>query len=283
MDLHNLHRTSPSSQQDPKPPQGIQKELDEARTHAAHWQAETERMDRIARETMDKLQSKREAKRALTAELESWKARYRELSQAGVSGQAAHRELEQARTTVQQQDKTIKELKSVVQDLSKKAGQLERVQQVIQQHEDEREGLKERLRIGGEAYRKLQALEPKLAASERLEKELAASERRRREVEPLLAAKEAELVARIRQADIDAAKSRQADSELAGAREKLRAAVQDASARAARSQACEDMLARAEQVLATCSQLHASKGDPLAEALQETTATIAGFLAKQGV
>lgn len=312
MDLHNLHRPTPSSaQQRQNPPASeiqhtaddLRRDLEKARAHVVHWKSETEKMDSIARDALDKLDAKRAAKRALKVELEAWKGRYKELSETRMSSQTAHRELEQARTTMQHQDDTIKDLKSVIKDLSKKAGQphaleeeLRKARQVIQQHEAEREGLKERLQIGGEAYRKLQALEPKLAASERLAQEHAASQKRSRELEPKLAASEArarsleaeltalktQAVARTRQADLDAAKARQAESELASAREKLRAATHDASATAARSQACRDMLARAEQVLATCSQLHASKGDPLAKALQETTATIAGFLAQQG-
>ena len=77
-----------------------------------------------------------------------------------------------------------------------------------------------------------------------------------------------------------AEQSRQLELDLVAAKEKVRAAAQDASAKTVRVQACVDMLARAEQVLKTCSQLHASKDQtsPLALALHDTTANISQFL-----
>lgn len=74
------------------------------------------------------------------------------------------------------------------------------------------------------------------------------------------------------------AKNQQLQSEVVAVKDKLKAASQEVSARVSQVAACKDMLAKAEQVLRTCSDLHASKGDALASALQETTANVQSFL-----
>jgi len=74
------------------------------------------------------------------------------------------------------------------------------------------------------------------------------------------------------------AKNQQLQSEVVAVKDKLKAASQEVSARVSQVAACRDMLAKSEQVLRTCSDLHASKGDALASALKETTANVQSFL-----
>ncbi len=334
MDLHNLHRPSPSPaqqaarpKQDPISSSGVQealeprrdltelahltKELEKARAHAAHWQRETEKMDKIARDAMVKLEAKSEAKRALKAEFDvarkdadAWRTRYKELSEARTaastdtldlhdrlagsqtSERRLHEELEQARRALRQHEGVKEELDQARRALQQHKGvkeELDQARRALQQHEVEHDAIRERLQVGGNAFRKLQILEPKLAASEQrvrdLESKLAASEARIRNLEADLATLR---TASTRQAGLDNAKARQADLDLAAAKDKLRAATQDASAKASQVQACADMLARTEQVLKTCSQLYAAKEEahPLAQALLDSTSTISQFLAR---
>ena len=132
--------------------------------------------------------------------------------------------------------------------------------------------MQERLQVGGDAFRKLKAIEPRVKQLEGLEAR----------------AKQADaLEARVQQLEADkrdkrakAEQSRQLELDLLAAKEKVRAATMDASAKAVKTQACADMLARAEQVLKTCSQLYAAKNEtsPLALALRDTTANISQFL-----
>ncbi len=317
MDLHNLHRPSPSPaqqaarpKQDPISSSGVQealeprrdltelahltKELEKARAHAAHWQRETEKMDKIARDAMGKLEAKREAKRALKAEFDvarkdadAWRTRYKELSEARTAASTDTLDLHDRLAGSQTSERRLlEELEQARRALRQHEGvkeELDQARRALQQHEVEHDAIRERLQVGGNAFRKLQILEPKLAASEQrvrdLESKLAASEARIRNLEADLATLR---TASTRQAGLDNAKARQADLDLAAAKDKLRAATQDASAKASQVQACADMLARTEQVLKTCSQLYAAKEEahPLAQALLDSTSTISQFLAR---
>lgn len=305
MDLHNLHRPSPASaaqqKQDPVPAgvQGslappdeahrLRKELDKALSHAHHWQQETIKMDKIARQAMDKLDAKRAAKQALKTEClaaqkqaEIWQSRYKELSKAAEAHtgvithecQAAHTTAAKPRDTdLQATQKALRQredqLQAVQKALRQHEEQLQAAQNALRQHQAEVPLVQERLKVGGSAFRKLQTIEPRLAASEQRVRDLQA------EIANLQTAS-------TRKADLDAAKIRQTESDLATTKDKLRAATQEASAKTAQVHACRDMLARTEQVLKTCSQLYASKdeGHPLAQALMESTEGIQQFLAK---
>ena len=262
MELYNLHRPSPAQQQQaaPHPPQGTttdsallqalaqalptsskedpRAELALAQRHVAHWRKETERMDRIARDALDKLDEKKQAKRALKAQLaavtkdaETWRTRYRELSEA--MQKAPDARLEQA-------ERRLREI------------------------EQERPEVQQKLQVGGQAFRELQALKPAKAASDQAVVELRAE------------------LAKLRGGAEPAGRVRELELEVVAGKDKLRAAAQEASAQTARLLACTDMLARAEQVLKTCSQLQAAKGSEasaaLADALAETTANVAQFL-----
>jgi chromosome segregation ATPase len=319
MDLHNLHRPTPSTtQQRSEPaPSGMQhavhshSDTDKLRSELAHWKHETEKMDRIARDAMDKLDRKTATKNALKAEFQAarrdadaWRNRYNELSVA----RSRYTDGEHA----------------LQSDLDKARRELDEARRTLQRNESEREDIKQSLRIGGEAHRKVQVLQTQLseaaarhktveaeltARHKTVEAELTARHKTVeadlakavakgktmeadlaqikehaviciRSLETELAAAKTQAAAKTRQVDLDAAKARQAESDLVAARDKLRAATHDASAKTAQAHACQDMLARAEQVLQTCCSLHSAKDDahPLALALRETTQTISQFL-----
>ena len=283
MDLHSLHRpTAPPAAQQAAPvttyntkqewahhttDAELARELDKARSHVAHWKAETVKMDRIAQEAMQKLHAKREAKRALKAELDAarkdadaWRARYKELAEAHTkhAAETSRRLHDQA-----SEAKALHEQASQASQARREAKalheQLAKAKLALQQLEAERPVVQERLQLGGDAFRKLQALEPRAKQLEERVQQLEADKRDKR---------------------AKAEQFHQLELDLVAAKEKVRAAAQDASAKTVRVQACVDMLARAEQVLKTCSQLHASKDQtsPLALALHDTTANISQFL-----
>lgn len=306
MDLHNLYRPSPpatqqqaaqapteaskasSHQADPMHTAELhralaQAEVDKARlaSHVAHWEKETQKMDRIARSALDekerlsklesethkKLEAKREVKRKLKSErdaaqqeADTWRARYNQL--------------------VDQQTKAREELQGKLAQAQAQEGvlkaRLAQAEALLKQHDAERPIAIEKLREGGRALRELQDLEPKARASEQLVKRLT------EEVAGLRAgsARAHQLEIEVAGLRVAAAQTKQLELEVVTARDKLRAATNDVSAKAGKLQACADMLARAEQVLKTCSQLHASKGEShaLVRALAETTGNIDQFL-----
>ena len=283
MDLYHLHRSSPAQQQAPAAqpqsttdsallqalmlaqssgktpnPEQARSELEQAQRHAAHWQKETVKMDRIARDALDKLEAKREARRALKAELaasikdaETWRTRYRELSDVLQKGKHADPRLEQA-------ERRLREIEQERPEVQQKLMRLEQAERRLREIEQERPEVQQKLLIGGQAFRELQALKIAKAASDN-----AVAELRVQLAKP-------------------AGRVRELELEVVAGKEKLRAAAQEASAQSARFQACTDMLARAEQVLKTCSSLQATKGTEastaLAEALTETTTNVAQFL-----
>lgn len=287
MDLHSLHRpTAPPTAQQAAPvttnntkqewanhttDSELSRELDKARSHVAHWKGETVKMDRIAQEAMQKLHAKREAKRALKAELEAarkdadaWRARYKELAEAHTKHAAEtsrrlHEQASQAKHDASQSKALHDQACEAKREAKALHEQLAKAKLALQQLEAERPIVQERLQLGGDAFRKLQALEPRAKQLEERVQQLEADKRDKR---------------------AKAEQSHQLELDLVAAKEKVRAATQDASAKTVRVQACVDMLARAEQVLKTCSQLHASKdqASPLALALHDTTANISQFL-----
>jgi chromosome segregation ATPase len=114
---------------------------------------------------------------------------------------------------------------------------------------------------GGEAHRKVQALEEKQGKQvQELQKQLAKLKSEDKSSEGLRT------------------KNQQLQSELVSTRERLKAAAGQASTSISQVQACKDMLSKADEVLRTCSDLHASKGDALASALQHTTNNLEAFL-----
>jgi len=313
MDLHNLYRPSPPATQqqaaqapteasssnkahqaDPMHTAELhralaQAEVDKARlaSHVAHWEKETQKMDRIARsaleekeqlsklasETHKKLEAKREVKRKLKSErdaaqheADTWRARYNQLMESRVpsaANQAVQEELRGKLAQAQAQEGVLK-------------ARLAQAEALLKQHDAERPIAIEKLKEGGRALRELHDLEPKARASELLVKRLT------EEVAGLRAgsARAHQLEIEVAGLRVAAAQTKQLELEVVTARDKLRAATNDVSAKAGKLQACADMLARAEQVLKTCSQLHASKGEShaLVRALAETTGNIDQFL-----
>ena len=161
MDLHNLHRPTPSTtQQRSEPaPSGMQHavhsyadtraDTDKLRAELAHWKHETEKMDRIARDAMDKLDRKTATKNALKAEFQAarrdadaWRSRYSELSAA------------RSRFTDNEH--------ALQSDLDKARRELDEARRTLQRNESEREDIKKWLKTGGEAHRKVQGLETQL-------------------------------------------------------------------------------------------------------------------------
>ena len=262
MDLYHLHRPNPpqqASHHDKSTNEPASRQIDpalheQALRHVAHWKHETEKMDRIAREALTKLEEKRAAKRELKAqhaaackEAEAWRERYNELA----------RSQKEMLTRPNPSD-------GVARDLQAQLSAIESERPVVQ----------EKLRVGGQAFRELRELKP---AFERLAAAKAAHERTIQELRTELAAAKAELATATK---ADVAGMRKLELDVVAGKEKLRAATQDASAKAARLAACTDMLMRAEQVLKTCSKLHSASDEsaPLAEALAETTANLTAFL-----
>jgi chromosome segregation ATPase len=305
MDLHSLHRPSPpAAQQQTKPTQDsvtssakehwrqtdteteLRKALARAESLASHWERETGKMDRIARAAHDKLDNKKQVKRALKAELASvkeeadkWRTRYKELveseSRRSVS---VSRELEGKLSISKELEGKLARANEESRDLRDK---LQKTASALKQRDSELPAIQERLKVGGNAVFKLQTLEP---AMQRL------TQRHAEEVAQLkekLQTAAAQGATRVHQLEVEvsalrtaAAKTRQLELEAVSVKEKLRAATNEVSAKSGKMQACTDMLARAEQVLKTCSQLHAAKGEShaLVVALNETTSNIAQFL-----
>ena len=172
MDLYHLHRPAPPQQAAPaKAPYAA-----EDHRVAEHWKGETEKMDRIARDALAKLEKKSAAKSALKAqlvaaskEIEAWRERYNELARS-------------------QQE--LKPLESVARDLQAR----------LRASEDERPAVEEKLRVGGQAFRELKLLKPafeaqavKLAAAQKLELDVIAGKEKLRAATQDASAKAARL------------------------------------------------------------------------------------------
>jgi chromosome segregation ATPase len=315
MNLNRLYQPTPSPQTTEvrQPTEASLSDLRQAQANAEHWRGETLKMDQIARGALDKLESKKlkaqqyktEAQ-ALKGEVDVWRTRYKEVSASQADSQRAKSELDKRSDRLQKeltatQDRLQKELTATQDRLQKERAELATTKSRLQDLESQLPGIQQRLTQGGTAVRRLQELESQLQAkAKQLEaaeaqvkqlqakqqtakdqKQLQASE----EQGKLLQAKTKQLQASEEQVKQLQAKVKQLEApkpalELVAVKEKLRAATHEASAKGAAVLACRDMLARAEQVLQTCSQLHASREEPseLAEALAETTAKIGSFL-----
>lgn len=122
---------------------------------------------------------------------------------------------------------------------------------------------------GGEATRRLQAAEAKESKRvHSLQQELEAMRAKARASDERLRA----------MSSSGHAKPQQLQSEIDSLRERLKAASTQASASISQVQACKEMLTKAEGVLRTCTELHESKGDALASALQQTSANLVTFI-----
>ena len=262
MDLHSLHhptntqnsRQHSSSRTDAAPDHcpaesALRSELERQKGVANEWKRELGKMEQIANQALERLERKKLDKQALKKELASWRARYNELAQAQMQA-----------------------LKTKDKDKSTYEQKLAELQV---QHDE----IKERLIAGGRAVRELQALRnaKKPAAGEEAElltarKKLQAAEGELASTRKRLQAAEGELAA-------SRDKLRTTQLELAPTREKLRAAAKDCSHKTDKLAACVDMLMRAEQVLHTCSQLHAKSNEysQLSAALVETTQNFSDF------
>lgn len=229
------------------PTENVQDELARAKAEAAHWKAETSKMDQIANEAMQKLEQKRKDKHALKEQCEKWKERYQDLASS-----------------------------------SQKAAP-----QAAMINAKERADIQEKLMIGGQAFRELKELRPAL---EKLQAEKATSAatiaRLQGELQALKSLAKPDAPAqKVRELEMQVAagvkKVQALELDLASGKDKLRAATADASAKTTKLMASKDMLVRAEQVLRTCSHLHASRGgesSEFSEALTETSQNLAQFI-----
>ncbi len=128
---------------------------------------------------------------------------------------------------------------------------------------------------GGEATKRLQALESKENKKVlELQRQLEATKAKAKASDEKLRA----AASSPDQAGALKTKNQQLQSEVASMRDRLKAASAQASTSISQVQACKEMLTRAEGVLRTCTELHEGKGDALAAALQETTTNLSVFL-----
>jgi len=340
MNLYPLHRPSPApAVQQAKVPErestattttsveeDLRKALARAEAHSTHWELETRKMDRLARDAHDKLDAKKKVRSALKAELETtkesadkWRAQYRELLAAATSksmttatgGQeelkTRLRRAEEEVGALRRERAGVEELLRVggaasreldllkprVKDLESKSKELEGLKPTLESKSKELEGLKSTLEpkikeLAGEVERLKAVLRTGAAKAQVLETEtiaLRAGAVKARQLEAEVSSRtrqlEAEVSSRTRQLEAEvSSRTRQLELEVLTAKEKLRAATNEVSAGNSKVQACADMLTRAEQVLKTCSQLHAAKGEShaLVRALTETTTNIDQFL-----
>lgn len=266
MDLHSLHHPTNTQNSHQEPSQAhpsacpveqqLRAELQRQREIASEWKRELSKMERIANDALEKLEHKRQAKSAIKSEMLSWKSRYNDLAEAQIK-------------VLKSRDVEKAEHKTMMDDLQG-------------QHDE----IKERLIAGGRAVRELAALktvaplqQQELADTRKkltlAEQEAAACRKKLAAHEQHVAATHKKLVALEAERD----RLRTTQSELAPTREKLRAAAKDSSDKAEKLAACVDMLMRAEQVLETCSQLHAKNPETasLSAALKETIRNMAAF------
>lgn len=134
--------------------------------------------------------------------------------------------------------------------------------------------VKRLLAQGGEATKRLQAMEGKEGKrTQELQQQLEAARAKAK-------ASDEKLRAAMSSSDQPSlkAKTQQLQSEVESLRERLKAASTQASTSISQVQACKDMLSKAEEVLRTCTELHESKGDALAAVLQQTSTNLVGFL-----
>jgi len=282
MDLHSLHRptnTQNSRQQSSSKTtdHGISEQED-----ACLWKRELAKMETIANQALEKLERKRADKRALQAELVTWRTRYNDLAQAQMQALAT-RQKDQIELT-----------------------------QLLNERQAEHDEIKERLLIGAKAVRDLKAMEAQVQAlrsqtlpdvevrkklqaeTDVVRKKLQAEtdvvckklQAENEGVRKKLQAAEAEVAGmrkKLQNAQDELAASRDklraVQLEVAPTREKLRAAVKESSQKTDKLVACVSMLARGEQVLDTCSNLYANNSGSrdLAAALATTRKNFAEF------
>lgn len=128
---------------------------------------------------------------------------------------------------------------------------------------------------GGEATRRLQAMEGKEARrTQELQQQLEAARAKVKASDEKLRA----LSSTTPSSQDLKTKNQALKSEVDSLRERLKAASAQASSSISQVNACKDMLSKAEGVLRTCTELHESKGDALASVLQQTSTNLVGFL-----
>ena len=293
MDLHSLHRptnTQNSRQQSSSKTtdHGISEQED-----ACLWKRELAKMETIANQALEKLERKRADKRALQAELVTWRTRYNDLAQAQMQAlatrqkdqieltqllnerQAEHDEIKERLLIGAKAVRDLKAMEAQVQALrsqtlpdvevrKKLQAETDVVRKKLQAETDvvckklqaENEGVRKKLQAENEGVRK------KLQAAEA---EVAGMRKKLQNAQDELAASRDKL--------------RAVQLEVAPTREKLRAAVKESSQKTDKLVACVSMLARGEQVLDTCSNLYANNSGSrdLAAALATTRKNFAEF------
>lgn len=118
----------------------LETELKHAQDLAAHWRAETQKMDTIAKGALAKLEKKK-------TELESWKTRYNEIAAAQKRTLAEHQafeaEREEIKTRLIAGGRAVRELKEVTNERAQLQAELARLKESASKTQGELTRLKE--------------------------------------------------------------------------------------------------------------------------------------------
>jgi chromosome segregation ATPase len=256
------------------------KEASTAQADSLRSKAELDsRSDRLQKElssAQDRLQKERAELASVRSRLQELEAQLPGIQQRLTQGGTAVRRLQELEPQLQGRAKLLEASEAQAKQLQAKVKALEAFEAQARQLQS-----------------KVKALEASEAQAKHLQAKVKALEESEAQAKQLLTKGKQVLQAKVKTLEASEAqakqlltKGKQVDDknpdrlELVAVKEKLRAAAHEASAKGAAVLACKDMLARAEQVLQTCSQLHAAREGPseLAEALAETTARIGSFL-----
>jgi chromosome segregation ATPase len=242
----------------------VKEQLASSQSKVVQLERELEKTDKILREHFGMLDVKKREKQALKSELElsrrgagEWQTRYNQLL-------AAHQEL----------TKVAAESKDAKKALQKSEASLKSMQ-------DERSQVKEKLQIGGAAFRRVKVLETVKAEDDRkislLQEQTTAQAQRIKLLEQELASLKNQAGA----AAGEKVTLKTVQGELASVKEKLRTSSMEVLANTQKLSACAAMLTKTDQVLKICSLLHAGKegSESLSKALNETSSNVGAFLA----
>jgi len=265
MELHNLHRQSNTFQhasgaQDPFTSDPARHPATRSPVTPEEWaklMKENDTLHKMVHKLAYQVEELKESHKAVKAKADKYKQQLQLHVEAQEGFAAKHDKLKaQFKTVTAERDRLQTradehkgKLAATTTELKELKAQIPEVQKLLAK--------------GGEAHRKVQTLEEKEG-------------RRVQDLQKQLAECKAKL--RGTENPAQAAKVQQLQSELTATRERLKAAAGQASTSISQVQSCKDMLAKADEVLRTCSELHASKGDALASALQHTTNNLEAFL-----
>ena len=260
------------------------RELEAARGKIANLQREVAEFKGFLCNSTEETKRLKTDKQALKSDLKTterdvstWKERYNEVADALRDTKIHHamqaKEGSDGLKELQKRlDKAGKALADHQERLAVATKALKEHQERLQAMEEERPEIKEKLRIGGAAFRKVQAMEAIVADTKRENEALRA--RASELLENTAASSE-----KLRAVEANNSKVRPGDDELRAIKDRLRASALEVAALNHRMQGCALMLTKTEQVLNACSDLYVDKdgSHPLAVALKETSCNVAAF------